>query len=76
MIIEHIKNEDKMFSNNCKHKTTIIKYHTGKYGFVGSIPINLGYWKKNRLGQDIFVSKIYNTKEEAEKELSAWEKIK
>ena len=58
-----------IFSDKAKHQTSIIQYPTGKFGFVGSIPKNLGYWKKNSIMQDIFVSKVYNTKEEAEREL-------
>lgn len=53
-----------------KHKTSILKYPTGKYGFVGEIPESLGTWKENSIGQAIFCSNIYKTREEAELALS------
>ena len=59
-----------MFMNKQSvHKCSIIQYPNGKFGFVGSIPENLGYWKRNSIQQDIFVSKVYNTRGEAERDL-------
>ena len=52
-----------------EHKTSIIKYPTGKFGFVGDVPDSLGTWGKNRLGQAIFNSNVYGTREEAENAL-------
>lgn len=57
-------------TNGAKFKTTIIQYPTKKWSFVGDIPETLGYWSKNKIGQDIFCSNVYETREAAEKALN------
>ena len=55
-----------------KAKTSIIEYPTGRYGFVGSVPMELCRHEKNALHQDIYPSKVYETREEAEKALAEY----
>ena len=46
-------------------KLSLMRYPTGRWGFVGSIPISLTVEKTNSIGQDFRDSKIYETEERA-----------
>ena len=58
------------FNSTIKHKVTIIKYPTGKFGFVGSVPVELLIPAVNHLGQKHMKSPIFTTREAAEKALA------
>ena len=51
-----------------KMQLAIIQYPSGRFGFVGSVPAALCVEKKYHLGGTIMASKVYNTREEAEKD--------
>jgi len=44
------------------------RYPSGKWGFVGTIPLALAERRTNGIGQDFFDSKVYDTKENAIKD--------
>ncbi|HEY5141285.1 MAG TPA: hypothetical protein VIJ25_18525 [Methylococcales bacterium] len=56
-----------------KYKTSIIQYPTGKFGFVGSVPEILTRENpKPNIASAERVSKIYEKKEEAQKDLDLY----
>jgi hypothetical protein len=60
-------NDLALFMNQSKnYKCSIIEYPSGRFGFVGSIPSELCELKTNKIGQEYFASKVYNTRLEAE----------
>jgi len=65
-------NELAMFMNGTKNRVfkPAINEYKGRFSFVGSIPESLGYWDKNSIGQEIFRSNIYNSRQEAEEALA------
>ena len=46
-----------------------ISEYKGRFFFVGSIPESLGTWGKNKIGQAIFNSNVYASREEAQSAL-------
>lgn len=66
------RSEMELFVNRSSgnFKPSISEYK-GNFFFVGSVPEELGYWDKNSIGQDIFRSNIYKSKEDAQKALEA-----
>ncbi len=46
-------------------KLNLMQYPTGRWGFVGNIPISLTVLKTNSIGQDFRDSKVYETEEQA-----------
>ncbi len=52
-----------------RKQCTIIKYPSGKYGFVGSLPLSLTTTKRNSIGQEYQASKVFNTEQQAQIEL-------
>ena len=48
------------------YKLSIIKYPSAKYGFVGSIPIELCELRINKICQEYYASKVYDTLQEAQ----------
>ena len=53
-----------------KYKPAISEYK-GSFFFVGSVPESLGYWDKNSIGQAVFRSNHYPTREAAQAALEA-----
>ncbi len=67
------RSEMEMFvnmSSTGKFKPSISQYKENFF-FVGSVPESLGYWDKNKIGQNIFRSNIYKSREEAQQALDA-----
>ncbi len=60
--------ETPLFFANAKFKLYLQKYSTGKYGWGGSIPIELCELKKNHIGQEYMDTKIYDTLDDALKD--------
>jgi hypothetical protein len=50
------------------YELNLIQFPSEKWGFVGSVPIELCQLKINHIGQKYYGTKLYNSKEEAEKE--------
>lgn len=48
-----------------KLSTAIVKYPTGRYGLVGSMPIELTNEKQNSIGQTIHDSMVWSTEQDA-----------
>lgn len=48
-----------------------INEYKGRFFFVGNVPESLGTWGKNKIGQDIFNSNMYNSREEAQQALDS-----
>ena len=57
-----------------EYKLSIVKYPSGKYGFVGNIPEELCELRKNNIGQEFLASKVFNNKKEITKLLKNYEK--
>ena len=66
------RSEMEMFLNRSSgnFKPAISQYKDNFF-FVGSVPESLGYWAKNKIGQDIFKSNIYKSREEAQQALDS-----
>jgi hypothetical protein len=62
-------------NNKAKYQLSIIQYPSGRFGFVGSVPADLCEEKPYHLGGTCMKSKVYETKEAAEKDMAAYQKI-
>lgn len=66
------RSEMEMFVNRSSgNYKPAISEHNGRFFFVGSIPESLGKWGKNSIGQDIFNSNMYNSRQEAQQALDS-----
>lgn len=53
-----------------RFKPGLLKLPTGKWTLAGSVPVELCELKKNRIGQEYYEPRIFDTREEAEKALA------
>lgn len=54
------------------HTISVIKYPSGKYGFVGSLPLELTKTITDQMGKPMQVSKIFDTEEQADLVLAGY----